>query len=63
MTTTVIILIIAFIVFLFIEKRYKPRLDITRTKDVYLWYNYHYFNHPNRKWFISRQSVFLFKLN
>jgi hypothetical protein len=63
MTTTLAIMIgIAIAIIIFFLRRYRPWVDVTREGDVLLWYNYHYYNYPNDKWFVSRQCKFLFKI-
>lgn len=63
MTTTLAIMIgVAIVIILFLVNRYRPWIDVTSEGDVLLWYNYHYYNYPNSKWFVSRQCKFLFKI-
>jgi hypothetical protein len=41
---------------------YRPKIDTTSEGDVIVWYNYHYYNDPNKEWFVSRQYKHLFKI-
>lgn len=61
---TFIAFLIAFIVLVIVGliHYYRPWIDVTSEGDVLLWYNYHYYNQPNSKWFVSRQCVILFNI-
>ena len=62
MRPEIIILLIAFVVGMYLLLRYRPTIDITKDGDVLLWYNYHYYNRPNKKWFVQRHYKHLFNI-
>lgn len=57
----VIIVVLCLLIVIYFVDRFRPSIDITKEGEVLLWYNYHYYNQPNSKWFVSRQYYFLFK--